>query len=312
MGRIDEAKGILKKESNPAIGWAALGVSIFDLERVIAEYRTFFESQSLKFTKTSVEELKDQLIHIMVLWQIFQDYRDDDNLLTFLKDIFPQLVDYQINLYKHYCPSEYGLVVIDDLIDPCLNSLFACSNESIIELGYALELTSEDLFEQNELTLHSMNDLLWDEKAGLYNGYSLNTKSLMVHQSSSGFLPLIAGVPDINQVLIMVHRAFGDDFRQSGFYSFPSSSLSTGDIQYTIPNAGAISIIDNWLLIQGLRRYDMDDLSDVILEDTLVLLERHGFYAHFDPRKSSSSNAVGDPSNLFSAAIFAYLLREDL
>ena len=186
MGRIEEAKQILINKSAPSIGIAALGVSTYDIDQVVKGYRELYENQQFDDSLATEEVNVEKAIHGIVLWQIYQDHTEKDKVESFLSEIYPNLIAHQLFIYDHWCSADSGLIVENNELDPLINSLFAGSNESLIELGYALGLSSHDLFEMNELTLHSMNELLWSETAGLYHGYDVKDKSQIVNQRSSG------------------------------------------------------------------------------------------------------------------------------
>ena len=68
----------------------------------------------------------------------------------------------------------------------------------------------------------------------------------------------------------------------------------------------------NWLLYQGLLRYDMEDMAAKVKADTLHLIEEYGFYEYFDPRKSSTHNlACGTHQFSWTAALCIDLLMEE-
>jgi len=55
---------------------------------------------------------------------------------------------------------------------------------------------------------------------------------------------------------------------------------------------GPVWIILNWLVIEGLRKYDYNELADAIQRDTLDLLTRSGFREYYDPRDGSGCGSA--------------------
>jgi hypothetical protein len=66
----------------------------------------------------------------------------------------------------------------------------------------------------------------------------------------------------------------------------------------------------NWLLYQGLLRYDMTEAADRVRQDSLQLLMQHGFYEYFDPRKDVENPGCGTQNFSWSAALCLDLLAE--
>ena len=66
----------------------------------------------------------------------------------------------------------------------------------------------------------------------------------------------------------------------------------------------------NWLLYHGLMRYDMEDIAARVRRHSLELLEKHGIYEYFDPRKSEVEEvACGTFTFSWSAALCIDFLR---
>ena len=55
---------------------------------------------------------------------------------------------------------------------------------------------------------------------------------------------------------------------------------------------GPVWIILNWFVIEGLQRYDYNDLADAIQRDSLELLARSGFREYYDPRDGSGCGSI--------------------
>ncbi|HEY3475644.1 MAG TPA: hypothetical protein VGK56_13615, partial [Anaerolineales bacterium] len=55
---------------------------------------------------------------------------------------------------------------------------------------------------------------------------------------------------------------------------------------------GPVWIILNWFIIEGLRRYNYNDLAKVIRKDTLDLIEISGFREYYDPRDGSGCGST--------------------
>ncbi len=105
----------------------------------------------------------------------------------------------------------------------------------------------------------TMNRHLWSEDAGLYLDELPSGHSTRV--AASNFLPLIAGVPSRDQAHRMI-RTLRDPSRFWGDWVIPTISRDDptfADQQYW---RGSIWAPMNYLILQGLRRYDFDDLAE--------------------------------------------------
>ena len=105
----------------------------------------------------------------------------------------------------------------------------------------------------------TMNRHLWSEDAGLYLDELPTGHSTRV--AASNFLPLVAGVPSRDQAHRMI-RTLRDPSRFWGDWVIPTISRDDpafADQQYW---RGSIWAPMNYLILQGLRRYDFDDLAE--------------------------------------------------
>lgn len=197
--------------------------------------------------------------------------------------------------------------------DPLFNALLVWSNEAMIKIGH---LIGEDIFDVilwNELTIHSMNEKMWDPEMGLYHAYDLKNQELIKKPTTSSILPMAGEVPTQEQAELILKNLEGSMFgdHRGQFYMCPTYSFLQADIDYKRYWRGPVWINTNWLLYRGLLRYDFDDMAAKIRRYSLELIEKFGFYEYFDPRKNGGSN-LGCGTNQFSwsAALCIDLLHE--
>ena len=186
--------------------------------------------------------------------------------------------------------------------DPLFNGILTKSNEALIKIGGLLGEDVSEIVQWNELTLFSMNEKLWDEEWGIYNAYDLRNEKLILNETSNGLIPLFGGVPIQEQAELMLkllnHPAFSGD-RSTETWGYPTYSLLAEDIDYEKYWRGPIWINMNWLLHNGLKRFDFEKEAEMLKEHSLELLSKHGFFEYFDPRKSIDK-AAGYGTNQFS------------
>jgi glycogen debranching enzyme len=74
---------------------------------------------------------------------------------------------------------------------------------------------------------------------------------------------------------------------------------------------GPVWVNVNWMLHHGLLRAGKHELAARVRDDTLALLERHGFWEYFDPRPAAAgrSGGLGTDGFSWSAALALDFLR---
>jgi len=186
--------------------------------------------------------------------------------------------------------------------DPLFNAILAWSNECLIKIGEVLGEDVSEIIGWNELTTFSMNEKLWDEKFGIYNAWDLKANELIPLETSSGLMPLMAGIPTQDQAEKMFQLVKSQAFSgtpEGPAYLCPTYSLLTDDIDYEKYWRGPVWINMNWMLYQGLKRYGFKKTAEQLKTESLELLSNNGFFEYFDPRKSAGKSA-GYGANQFS------------
>ena len=204
------------------------------------------------------------------------------------------------------------------IVDPLFNAVLTWSNEALIKIGELLNEDVTEIVQWYELTTHMMNEKLWDEEYGIYNGWDLVEDKVIPIETSSGLMPLIGGIPEIGQALEILDLLSSEHFAgnlDNPVYLCPTYSLTCENFDYSKYWRGPVWMNMNWMLYHGLRRYETDEFLEVaerIKKDSLDLLNKYGFYEYFDPRKNATANA-GYGTNQFSwsAALCLAWLKDD-
>jgi hypothetical protein len=170
-------------------------------------------------------------------------------------------------------------------------------------MGKLIRRNISEIIQWNELTIYSMNEQLWDEEYGIYRGYDLNTKALPLSGSIGGLMPLLAGIPVQEQAEAML-GALRLNFEKADFYKLATNSLYADATQIEKPGRGAISLLMNWFLFQGLSRFDLIEFAEQIKKDIMTLVSEYGYYLHYQPKHDKVKNCgIGKGDNPFAAAI---------
>lgn len=200
--------------------------------------------------------------------------------------------------------------------DPFFNAILSWSNEAMIEVGRIIQEDVTDFVLWNELTVYSMNNKLWDEEQGIYNAYDIVNNVFIPGDTLSGLLPIIADIPNIDQaenILRNIKDEFFSGTKDNPMYLCPSYDITSDNIRYGERQRGAISIIQNWLLYQGLKRFEMNAVAQKVKNDSLELIEKYGFCEFFNPVKKAlikSTKEINYYKNVSCAAICLDFLLE--
>lgn len=232
-------------------------------------------------------------------------------------------------LYHHRDPEDEGLIAIfhpeEDgfgnapgydfpksgglgIQDPFFNTCLIWSNESLIQVGHLLGEDVLELMQWHELSIHSMNEKLWDERNGYYQAYDLTRQRLIPVDTLSGILPMAAEIPTQEQAeriwKVLESAPWRSAVLGNGLY--PSCRLDALYADFRNGWRGPIWLSLNWMLYHGLMRYDFSDAAAKLRLAALRYISEYGFHDAFDPRLESTSGHPGiGPATSPSAAALA-------
>jgi hypothetical protein len=224
-----------------------------------------------------------------------------------------------ISLYQKYNYSEEKIAKKCPIRvqDPYFNAVLSWSNEAMIEIGRILREDVTDFVLWNELTVYSMNDKLWDEEQGIYNAYDMVSETYIDGNTLSGMLAIAADVPNIDQaenILRNVKDEFFSGNAQNPIFLCPTYDVTAENIQYSKKQRGAVSIVQNWILYQGLKRFEMNAVADKVKKDSLELVSIYGFCEFFNPSKKVARVFTANTDNyenvICAAVCLDFLLEE--
>lgn len=198
---------------------------------------------------------------------------------------------------------DHALFSIEDLT---YNSIFIRANTRLRDIAKTLhhELPPELIarMEQTERALEN----LYDPYHKSYWSRDFITHNLLKQPSIAGLMPLYAGSISKEKAAILVRqledeRAFGPTF------PVPSVPVSSPDFNPDCYWQGPAWVNTNWLIIDGLRRYDYTDHADALTESTLDMVRRSGFAEYFDP---ITGEPLGAHNFSWTAALVVDLLQK--
>ena len=134
---------------------------------------------------------------------------------------------------------------------PLFNSLLVLSNDSLIKLAGLLGRDVSQLLNWNELTIHSMNEQLWDPVAGQYQIYDMGEERFTPTGPMIGATPLVAQIPDQQQAHALAGRVGSFDLRTK-----------------TFPNNLTMELFCSWLVAKGFKNYRLKSIAQKIKKST--------------------------------------------
>jgi len=195
--------------------------------------------------------------------------------------------------------------------DILFNSMLVRSNQALVTLAKAVGADSSEIERWNARTVAAINRKLWDEEAGFYFSYDLRHQRRIQLKTSSGFMPLFAGICTTAQRDRLAQHLTHSFVTGVGANLCTSTAVDEPAFDPVKYWRGPIWVNVNWMLHHGLRRHGLTELANGVKQQTLALLERHGMWEYFDPRTTATRPGVGLGTDAFSwsAALALDLIR---
>jgi hypothetical protein len=190
--------------------------------------------------------------------------------------------------------------------DVLFNCMLIKSNKALITIGKQLGINTDEIAAWNEKSIHSMNTKLWDEASGYYLAYDLKNNAHISCKVSSCFMPLFAGICNKVQAEVLVKK-IQEQFQKKEWQLCPSCALTEPSFNPLKYWRGPIWININWMLYHGLLQYGYSHLATQIKDDSLALMQNHGWFEYFDPRPvplSGTKRGIGADLFSWSAALY--------
>lgn len=197
--------------------------------------------------------------------------------------------------------------------DTLFNAMLIRSNEALINIGAEFGFDTKEVEEWNTQSKQAFEDKLWVEELGMYAPYDLQNNKHIALKEIGAFTALFAGIPSLARAQRLNDYISTLANRPEGFRVMPSfdpDHLVFDPKKYW---KGPIWPQMNWLVYQGLKRYDFKDSANQVKSDFLELVDKLGFYEYFDPRKSVADqlkNGYGGDHFSWTAAVVLDLIAD--
>lgn len=189
--------------------------------------------------------------------------------------------------------------------DLAFNCIFIRANKHLQSIAADLdEQIPQSILGKMKKSEEAM-ELLWDEETGYYFSCSLVSHDLVREPSITTLLPLYSGVISKDRA---EHLA-GLLKKRSQFkasYPVPSVPMSSSYFDETKYWQGPTWINMNWLIIEGLKNYNMTEEAEKLASKTIDLVKKSGPSEYFSP---ISGQPVGAENFSWTAALAIDLLN---
>lgn len=196
--------------------------------------------------------------------------------------------------------------------DVLFNSLLVRSNSALLTLARRLGEDPAEIEAWQAKSVAAINRKLWDETTGFYYSYDLRNQRPLRVKTSSGFMPLFAGICDPAQAARLAAHLTGSFAPGADWRLCPSTAVDEPAYDPVKYWRGPVWINVNWMLHHGLRRAGLGALAARVKADTLHLLETVGLHEYFDARPPALGGEVrglGAARFSWSAALALDLLN---
>ncbi len=248
-----------------------------------------------------------------------------------LRLAFSKVIAQHRYLYEHRDPEQEGLLVIRhpaedgfgnapgyDFIsphasiqDPFFNTCLTWSNEALIAIGHFLGEDVLEVMQWHELTIHSMNEKLWDEHACQYHAYDLDQERILPVATLAGILPLAAEIPTQEQAEKILKRLENSPWKTEkteGLYLSCRQDAQFADFRSGWLGPAWLPL--NWMMHQGLLRYDHTDAAQQLKQTALRYVREYGFHDAFATTKKSGHPGLGHAASPAAAALALHWLMK--
>lgn len=173
--------------------------------------------------------------------------------------------------------------------EPMFNAILNHSNEALIELGQWLRQDTAQLKAWHAQTNRALNNKLWDAERGIYVSYDRVQLKQVPTLTAGGFMPMLCGAPDreqVKQMLALLQSPVFAGTPEGPATLCPSTALNEPFFDPKRYWRGPVWINMNWLLYHGLLRYGQGDLAERVRTESLELIQRYGFWEYYNPWKN--------------------------
>ena len=196
---------------------------------------------------------------------------------------------------------DHSMFAIEDV---AFNAILIRNNQHLCEIAKALkEELPEDLLTSINKSKHAFTQL-WDPFSSQYYSRDFITHRLLKVPSVATMLGLYAGTIPKDHAKSLVHH-LGDKHSFNPNFPVPSTPLNSSWYKPNNYWQGPTWVNINWLIIDGLKRYDYLEEAENLRQITLSMVSSYGCWEYFNPE---NGQGIGTPNFSWTAALTADLI----
>jgi len=197
---------------------------------------------------------------------------------------------------------DHSLFSIEDL---AFNCIFIRANSHLRQIAKSIkqELPPE-LVQRMRLSEKTLEDL-WDPYSGQYYSRDFITHRLLKTPSVATLLPLYSGSITQERAERLI-KLLENEHSFGTAYPVPSVPPSSFWFRPRCYWQGPTWINMNWLIIDGLKQYGFNSHAEALIESSLEMVNRAGFFEYFDPL---NGNGAGVNNFSWTAALTIDLIK---
>lgn len=170
------------------------------------------------------------------------------------------------------------------LIQDCMmNAILIKSNNSLIQIGKEFNFDTSEIEEWQSQSISSFNDKFWNNDLDFFVSYDCRSNKQIVHKEIGGLTPVFANLANQDQVIKLAN--YLTNIHNRGFYLCPSFDIDSPLFDSKRYWRGPVWPQMNWMISEGFKNYDYNELSDIIKNDFIELVTKLGFYEYFESEK---------------------------
>lgn len=196
------------------------------------------------------------------------------------------------------------------LVQDCMmNAILIKSNDSLINIGMRFGFDVSQVEEWQALSKENFNRKFWNEEIQSFVSYDQRGGYQMVHKEIGGLVALFAETATQEQSKKLSDYLWS--IHNRGFYLCPSFDVDSPLFDSKRYWRGPVWPQMNWMIYEGLLKYQYTDLAEIVKADLIELVSKLGFFEYFESEKSLADTCTkgygGDNFSWTASSIISLL-----
>ena len=194
------------------------------------------------------------------------------------------------------------------VLDPFVNAVLHRADADLAAVGRLLGRPTGEIDAWRAATHDAFQDL-WSDEHATYRAWDDLAGLPLASSGIAGFAALWGRLADDDR-----SRRLHDSLDERRAFAPPAGGARLATARFDDPAfaprrywRGPVWIVTNWMIADGLDAVGFEAAAETLRRDALRLVDRHGFWEHYDPRDGTPGGASGFS---WSAALTLVLLRE--